>query len=66
MNLEPVTEQSNRVGDWFIKNDRGEYMRHDRKPDERLPQAGDKLKIVKCEKLQLGPISTLAILSAPV
>jgi hypothetical protein len=28
-------------------------------------QVEDELKIVKCEKLQLGPISTLAILSEP-
>ena len=66
VNLEPVTEQSNRVGDCFIKNDRGEYMRTTESLMNLFAQAGDKLKIVKCEKLQLGPISTLAILSAPL
>jgi SAM-dependent methyltransferase len=66
VNLEPVSEQTNRVGDWFIKNDRGEYMHTTESLMNVFAQAGDKLKIVKCEKLQLGPITTPAILSAPL
>jgi 2-polyprenyl-3-methyl-5-hydroxy-6-metoxy-1,4-benzoquinol methylase len=63
VSLEPVTEQHNRVGRWFIDHDRGEYMR----PHAELLAlfAGAGLSIDADEELRLGPIATRAIRSAP-
>jgi SAM-dependent methyltransferase len=66
VNFEPVTEQNNPVGDWFIKNDRGDYMRSTESLMNVFARAADSIRIVRREPLQLGPIFTLAILSEPV
>jgi SAM-dependent methyltransferase len=59
VSFEPVTEQANRVGRWFIEHDRGEHMR----PHESLlalfERAG--LGVEADELLRLGPIATRAI-----
>jgi SAM-dependent methyltransferase len=61
--LEPVTEQGNRIGRWFIDNDRGEHMR----PHAKLLHLFDRaaLAVETDEPLRLGPIATRAIRSAP-
>jgi SAM-dependent methyltransferase len=61
--LEPVIEQGNRIGRWFIDNDRGEHMR----PHAELRDLFDRaaLAVEADEPLRLGPIATRAIRSAP-
>lgn len=61
--LEPVTEQENRVGRWFIDHDRGEHMRPHAELLELFEHAG--LRIEVDEPLLLGPIATRAIRSVP-
>jgi SAM-dependent methyltransferase len=61
--LEPVTEQHNRVGRWFIDNDRGEHMRAHASLLALFERAG--LEVEADEELRLGPIATRAIRSAP-
>jgi SAM-dependent methyltransferase len=57
--LEPVTEQANRVGRWFIDHDRGEHMRPHASLLALLDRAG--LRVDADESLRLGPIATRAI-----
>ena len=59
--LEPVTEQANRVGRWFIENDRGEHMRPHATLLELFEAAG--LAVEADEPLRLGPIATRAVRS---
>jgi SAM-dependent methyltransferase len=61
--LEPVTEQHNRVGRWFIENDRGEHMRAHASLLSLFDRAG--LAVEADEELRLGPIATRAIRSVP-
>jgi SAM-dependent methyltransferase len=61
--LEPVTEQHNRLGRWFIDNDRGEYMRAHASLLSLLDRAG--VEVEADQELRLGPIATRAIRSAP-
>jgi SAM-dependent methyltransferase len=61
--LEPVTEQHNWVGRWFIDNDRGQHMRTHASLLSLLERAG--LAVEADEELRLGPIATRAIRSAP-
>jgi SAM-dependent methyltransferase len=61
--LEPVREQHNRVGRWFIDNDRGEHMRAHASLLSLFDRAG--LTVEADEELRLGPIATRAIRSAP-
>ena len=61
--LEPVTEQHNRLGRWFIDNDRGEHMRPHASLLSLFDRAG--LAVEADEELRLGPIATRAIRSAP-
>jgi SAM-dependent methyltransferase len=61
--LEPVTEQHNRVGRWFIENDRGEHMRAHASLLSLFDRAG--LAGEADEELRLGPIATRAIRSVP-
>lgn len=63
VSLEPVTEQANRVGRWFIENDRGEYMRPHNALLALFARGG--LGVEADEPLRLGPIATRAIRSAP-
>ena len=62
VSLEPVTEQGNRVGRWFIEHDRGEHMR----PHAALLALFERadVRIDADEQLRLGPIATRAIRSA--
>jgi SAM-dependent methyltransferase len=60
--LEPVTEQENRVGRWFIEHDRGEHMRPHAELLALFERAG--LRIAADEPLRLGPIATRAIRGA--
>jgi SAM-dependent methyltransferase len=62
VSLEPVTEQGNRVGRWFIDNDRGAYMRPHADLLGLFTRAG--LDVTTDEPLPLGPIATRAIRSA--
>jgi SAM-dependent methyltransferase len=63
VSLEPVTEQENRVGRWFIENDRGEHMRAHA---QLLALFDAALLAVEAEEpLRLGPIATRAIRSVP-
>ena len=61
--LEPVIEQDNRVGRWFIDHDRGEHMRPHAELLALFGRAG--LHIEADESLRLGPIATRAIRSVP-
>jgi len=63
VSLEPVTEQVNRVGRWFIENDRAEHMRSHAELLALFEAAG--LVVEADEPLRLGPIATRAIRSAP-
>jgi SAM-dependent methyltransferase len=63
VSLEPVTEQANRVGRWFIENDRGEHMRPHRELLALFEAAG--VAVEADEPLRLGPIATRAIRSVP-
>jgi SAM-dependent methyltransferase len=63
VSLEPVTEQGNRAGRWFIEHDRGEHMRPHADLLGLFQRAG--LRIEADEPLRLGPIATRAIRSAP-
>jgi 2-polyprenyl-3-methyl-5-hydroxy-6-metoxy-1,4-benzoquinol methylase len=62
VSFEPITEQTNPVGRWIIKNDRGNYMRPLEKLHGLFAEAG--LTIVQSTELYLGPIRTRAILCA--
>lgn len=59
VSLEPVTEQANRFGRWFIEHDRGEHMRPHASLRALLERAG--LVVEADEPLRLGPIATRAI-----
>jgi SAM-dependent methyltransferase len=63
VSLEPVTEQANRVGRWFIENDRGAHMRRHADLLALFERAG--LPVEADEPLRLGPIATRAIRSVP-
>jgi SAM-dependent methyltransferase len=63
VSLEPVIEQANRVGRWFIEHDRGGHMRAHGDLLELFGRAG--LRVDADEGLRLGPIATRAIRSAP-
>ena len=63
VSLEPVTEQANRVGRWFIENDRGEHMRPHKELLALFEAAA--LAVEADEPLRLGPIATRAIRSVP-
>ena len=61
VSFEPILEQTNAVGRWIVKNDRGDFMR----PREHLMQlykdAG--LAVIRVQDLRLGPILTSAALT---
>jgi SAM-dependent methyltransferase len=59
VSLEPVTEQANRVGRWFIDHDRGAHMRPHAVLLRLFEAAG--LRVEADEALRLGPIATRAI-----
>ena len=59
VSLEPVTEQGNRVGRWFIDHDRGDHMRPHADLLALFERAG--LDVDTDEPLRLGPIATRAI-----
>ena len=61
--LEPVREQHNRVGRWFVDHDRGAHMRPHAALLALLERAG--VTVEADEELRLGPIATRAIRSAP-
>jgi SAM-dependent methyltransferase len=63
VSLEPVTEQHNRAGRWFIDHDRGEHMRQHADLLALFAAAG--LHVEADEELRLGPIATRAIRSVP-
>lgn len=63
VSLEPVTEQANRLGRWFIENDRGAHMRRHADLLALFERAG--LPLEADEPLRLGPIATRAIRSVP-
>lgn len=64
VSFEPITYQPNPLGQWFVENDRGKYVR----PLERLLGAfqESRLTILKAIELRLGPINTTAILCRPL
>jgi SAM-dependent methyltransferase len=60
VSFEPVTEQRNRIGRWFIEHDRGDHMRSLGELNavyERTP-----FDVADQRPLQLGPIATVATL----
>ena len=61
VSLEPVTEQTNRLGRWFIENDPGEHMRPHAELLALFAHAG--LRLQEDADLKLGPIATRAIRS---
>jgi SAM-dependent methyltransferase len=63
VSLEPITEQPNRVGRWFIEHDRGGHMRSHGDLLGLFERAG--LRVEADEGLRLGPIATRAIRSRP-
>ena len=63
INFEPVIEQTNFVGKWFIKHDRGDYIRTLENFHNIYKKSG--LEIIESKKFVLGPYSTRAILAKP-
>lgn len=61
--FEPVTEQTNPVGNWFIVNDRGEHMRPHDRVRALLEESG--LQVERDEELYLGPIRTFVFVARP-
>jgi 2-polyprenyl-3-methyl-5-hydroxy-6-metoxy-1,4-benzoquinol methylase len=61
--FEPVTEQTNRIGRWFIDNDRGEHMRPHDRVRALLDESG--LHVERDEELYLGPIRTFVFVARP-
>jgi len=61
--FEPVTEQTNAVGKWFIDNDRGQHMRPHDQVRALLEQGG--LRVDRDEELYLGPIRTFVFVARP-
>ena len=61
ISLEPVTEQNNPLGAWFIRNDRGMYMRSTDSLFALFNNSASGLNSLRSQPLQLGPISTYAI-----
>jgi SAM-dependent methyltransferase len=62
VSLEPVAEQSNRVGRWIVAHDRGAYVRSLAAYDRLLERSS--LLVERSEELRLGPIDTRAVLAA--
>jgi SAM-dependent methyltransferase len=60
--FEPVLEQTEWLGRWFIDHDRGEHMRP---RAELLALVERSLTIERQEALRLGPIETVALQCAP-
>jgi cyclopropane fatty-acyl-phospholipid synthase-like methyltransferase len=61
--FEPVIEQTNRIGQWFIDNDRGEHMRPHARVRTLLEESG--LTVERDEELYLGPIRTFVFVLRP-
>jgi SAM-dependent methyltransferase len=63
VNLEPIPDQTNVVGDWIVRHDRGQHVRPLARLRDLFALSG--LRIVECQGLRLGPIDTVAILARP-
>ncbi len=61
--MEPIKEQKNLIGRWFINNDRGEYIRESEVLNKMIISSG--LKVLDEKILCLGPIRTVASLWRP-
>jgi cyclopropane fatty-acyl-phospholipid synthase-like methyltransferase len=60
VSFEPIKDQTNRLGQWIVDNDRGQHMR--RLDDLHELFRGAELAITQSRELYLGPIRTRAIL----
>jgi SAM-dependent methyltransferase len=63
VSLEPVAEQSRRLGAWIVEHDRGDHMRPLERYEGLFGRAG--LEIERSEPLMLGPISTRVVICRP-
>jgi SAM-dependent methyltransferase len=63
VSFEPVRAQTNRVGQWIIDHDRGDFIRPLEDLHDLFGRAG--LPVERSEELYLGPIRTRAILAGP-
>jgi len=61
--FEPVTEQSTRLGRWFVHHDRGNHVRPLPELHRLFMNAG--IALMESRELRLGPIATRAILASP-
>jgi SAM-dependent methyltransferase len=61
--FDPITEQTNALGHWVIRNDRGDYIRNESRLLALFSEAG--IPPARQQRLQLGPITTLALLAHP-
>jgi 2-polyprenyl-3-methyl-5-hydroxy-6-metoxy-1,4-benzoquinol methylase len=61
--FDPITEQTNALGHWVIRNDRGDHVRNESHLLALFSEAG--VPPVRQRRLRLGPITTLALLAHP-
>jgi SAM-dependent methyltransferase len=61
--FEPVLEQTNPIGRWFIKHDRGEHIRSSQQTLDLMRKAG--ITVIQQQMLTLGPLNSLAVLASP-
>jgi len=62
--FEPVPHQTNRLGGWIVGHDRGAHVRPEAELLGFFERAG--LRIARNQPLDLGPISTIAVLAEPL
>jgi SAM-dependent methyltransferase len=63
VSFEPVPDQTNPLGSWIVRHDRGHYVRRLERLRELFAASG--LPLVECDRLRLGPIDTVALLGRP-
>jgi 2-polyprenyl-3-methyl-5-hydroxy-6-metoxy-1,4-benzoquinol methylase len=63
VSFEPIMEQTNPVGDWLVRHDRGMFVRPGRRLDALFSEAG--AEIVANQLLRIGPLCTKAIFARP-
>ena len=61
--FDPVIEQTNPLGRWLVRNDRGDFVRSEARILALFSGVG--LPAARQQRLQMGPITTLALLAHP-
>jgi len=57
--MDPIAEQSNFLGRWFIRNDRGDYIRPECDYLQIIENSG--FSLLSKVYIQLGPVKTIAV-----